>query len=123
MAIKPEKKLEVFPNPHPDVRYEITHHCLEFTSLCPLTGQPDFAEITITYIPDLKCVELKSLKGYLWSFRNEKGFFEDLSNKIAKDLINVLKPHFLKLEARFNIRGGIKTTIVINYQKEGKNGR
>lgn len=122
MAIKPSKILDTFPNPHPDVNYEITHHCLEFTSLCPLTGQPDFAEITITYVPDLKCVELKSLKGYLWSFRNEKGFFEDLSNKIAKDLIKVLKPRSLRFEARFNIRGGIRTTILINYNKEEKNG-
>lgn len=123
MAIKAEKKLEVFDNPHPDVKYEITHHCLEFTSLCPLTGQPDFAEITITYVPYLKCIELKSLKGYLWSYRNEKGFFEDLSNKIAKDLINALKPCSLKLEAKFNIRGGIKTTIVINYKREENYGQ
>lgn len=123
MAIKPSKKLVVFPNPHPDVKYEIIHKCFEFTSLCPLTGQPDFAEITLIYIPDLKCIELKSLKGYLWSYRNEKGFFEDLSNKIAKDLIKILKPYFLRLEANFNIRGGIKTTIVINYKKGDENVR
>lgn len=121
MAIKPSKKLVVFPNPHPDVKYEIIHKCLEFTSLCPLTGQPDFAEITLIYIPELKCIELKSLKGYLWSYRNEKGFFEDLSNKIAKDLIGILKPNFLRLEASFNIRGGIKTTIIINYKKGEEN--
>lgn len=121
MPIKPLKKLEIFPNPHPDVGYEIVHECLEFTSLCPLTGQPDFAEIIITYIPDLKCIELKSLKSYLWSFRNERGFFEDLSNRIAKDLIKVLEPNFFKLEAKFNIRGGIKTTITINYKKKEEN--
>lgn len=122
MPIKPERKLDFFENPHPDINYEIVHQCLEFTSLCPLTGQPDFAEITITYIPDLKCVELKSLKGYLWSYRNEKGFYEDLTNKIAKDLKNLLEPRFLRVEAKFNIRGGIRTTIKVEFRKEESHG-
>ncbi len=122
MATEPKKELKTFQNPHPDVNYEILHHCLEFTSLCPLTGQPDFGEFTIKYIPDLKCIELKSLKLYLWSFRNEKGFYEDLTNKIAKDLIEVLDPRSLEIVARFNIRGGIQTVITVKHFKGEKNG-
>ena len=115
MSTKPSKQLDTFPNPKPERDYNITFTCPEFTCVCPKTGQPDFADITIDYVPDKLCVELKSLKLYLWSFRDEGHFHEKVSNMIADDLINLLKPRSLTLQGDFNIRGGIHTTITVSY--------
>ena len=119
MPLTPAKTLEVFDNPHPDVEYQVEMECPEFTSLCPLTGQPDFATLRITYAPDGKCVELKSLKAYLWSYRNEGGFYEDLANRILKDLVAAVDPHFMEVHADFTVRGGIKTSVTSTHIKEG----
>jgi 7-cyano-7-deazaguanine reductase len=119
MPLTPRKDLEVFDNPHPDTEYQVEMECPEFTSLCPLTGQPDFAVLRITYVPARKCVELKSLKAYLWSYRNEGGFYEDLTNRILKDLVTALEPHFLEIHADFTVRGGIKTSVTATHIKEG----
>lgn len=119
MPAKPSKNLEVFPNPRPDRDYEIHFECPEFTCLCPRTGQPDFATLRITYIPDKLCVELKSLKLYLWSFRNEGAFHEAVTNKILDDLVRAVQPRFLSLEGDFYIRGGIHTVVKTSYQKKG----
>ena len=119
MPSQPSKILETFPNPEPSRDYDIHLSCPEFTCLCPKTGQPDFAVISIQYIPDTLCVELKSLKTYLWSFRNEGHFHEAVTNQILDDLVLALKPRFLKIEAKFNVRGGICTTVCVTYQQEG----
>jgi len=115
MTTKPSKELEVFPNPNPNRSYEIQLDCPEFTCLCPKTGQPDFARIEIRYIPDQLCVELKSFKLYLWSFRNEGAFHEAVSNQIADDLIAALQPRQLVLEGHFKVRGGIRTLVRVTY--------
>lgn len=115
MSSKPSKQLETFPNPKPERDYNITFSCPEFTCVCPKTGQPDFAELTIDYVPDKICVELKSLKLYLWSFRDEGCFHEAVCNKIADDLIALLSPRSLTLQGDFNVRGGIHTVVTINY--------
>jgi len=115
MPLKPSKSLDVLPNPNPDRDYGIHIECPEFTCLCPKTGQPDFAVIVIDYTPDELCVELKSLKQYLWSFREEGHFHEKVSNMILDDLVRALEPRRLRLEARFNVRGGIRTTVVVQY--------
>jgi 7-cyano-7-deazaguanine reductase len=107
--------LETFDNPHPQRDYTITSTCPEFTCVCPKTGQPDFATLVLEYVPDKKCVELKSLKLYLVSFRNEGHFHEDVTNRIANDLIEALKPRRLKLLGQFNTRGGIHTDIEVSY--------
>ena len=99
--------LETFPNQHPDNLYLITLQCNEFTSLCPVTGQPDWATFKIRYVPDKLCVESKSLKLYLFSFRNHGEFHEDLTNRIAKDLFKLMQPHYLQIYGNFNARGGI----------------
>lgn len=105
---KPDAKiLEVFPNRHPDTQYVVNLFCNEFTSLCPMTGQPDWGRFTIRYVPDKLCVESKSLKLYLFSFRNHGEFHEDVTNRIAKDLFNLIKPHYLQIYGDFNSRGGI----------------
>ena len=91
----------------------------EFTCLCPMTGQPDFATLVLDYIPDRLCVELKSLKLYVWSYRNEGAFHEAVTNQILDDLANALQPRYMKLEARFNVRGGIYTTVVAEHRKRG----
>jgi len=111
----PSKTLETFVNPSPERDYEIRFTCPEFTCLCPLTGQPDFATIRIRYVPDLRCVELKSLKLYLWSYRNEGAFHEAVSNRILDDLVAALAPRHLTLEGEFMVRGGIGTTIVVAF--------
>ena len=111
--------LECFPNPHPGREYEIEHVCPEFTSVCPITGQPDFATITIRYVPNERCIELKSLKLYLWSYRNEGAFHEALTNRILDDIVNVLSPRYVRLKAQFNVRGGIFTTVVAQHRKRG----
>src|SRR3989304_4738064 len=99
--------LETFPNPNTERNYIITHIAPEFTSLCPKTGQPDFAEITMEYIPDKLCVELKSLKFYLNSYRNDGIYFESVTNKILDDLVEVSSPRYMVIKAEFNVRGGI----------------
>ena len=112
-------ELEVFLNPHPDRDYTIEMECPEFTCLCPKTGQPDFAVVEIAYVPNRWCVELKSLKLYLWSYRNEGGFHEKVINQIADDLVAVLKPRRMQVVGDFNVRGGIRTTITVDYPQSG----
>ena len=112
MPTRPSKGLETFPNPNPDRDYEISFECPEFTCLCPRTGQPDFATIRIRYIPDKLCVELKSLKLYLWSFRDEGHFHEAVTNRILDDLVKAVRPRNLIVVGDFNVRGGIYTTVV-----------
>ena len=111
--------LEKFPNKHPDNDYMVTFNCPEFTSLCPKTGQPDFAEIRINYIPDQALVESKSLKLYLFSFRNHGDFHEDCVNIIMKDLVRLLEPKYLEVEGFFTPRGGISIYPFANYGKAG----
>jgi 7-cyano-7-deazaguanine reductase len=117
MATKPSRKLETFPNPNPERDYEISFEAPEFTCLCPMTGQPDFATIHIRYVPDQKCVELKSLKLYLWSFRDEGTFHEAVTNRIADDLIRAIDPRFISVEGDFYVRGGIKTKVKVEHRK------
>ena len=119
MTTKPSKKLEVFPNPHPERDYDIRFECPEFTCLCPKTGQPDFATIRIRYTPDKLCVELKSLKLYLWSFRNEGAFHEKVTNQILDDLVKVTRPRLMEVEGDFFVRGGIHTVIKVCHQAKG----
>ncbi len=121
MTTKPSKQLDSFPNPAADRDYEIAFDCPEFTCLCPLTGQPDFARFTIRYIPDQLCVELKSLKLYLWSYRNEGAFHEAITNKILDDIVKVTKPRKAVVEGDWYIRGGIATKVTVTY--EGKKPR
>jgi 7-cyano-7-deazaguanine reductase len=113
MTTKPSKELETFSNPHPDRDYTIRIRIPEFTCLCPKTGQPDFATLTLEYVPDLLCVELKSLKLYIWSFRDEGAFHEDVTNRILNDLVDACEPRFMRLRAEFNVRGGIYTDVVV----------
>lgn len=115
MSTRPTRELETFPNPNPNRDYEIRFDCPEFTCLCPRTGQPDFATIRIAYVPDDKCVELKSLKLYLWSFREEGAFHEAVTNRIADDLIALLGPRRLRVEGDFLVRGGIHTVVEVQY--------
>jgi 7-cyano-7-deazaguanine reductase len=107
----PSKDLETFPNPRPGRRYEIRFECPEFTCLCPKTGQPDFATIRIRYSPADRCVELKSLKLYLWSFRDEGAFHEDVTNRILDDLVAAVDPLCMVVEGDFMVRGGIHTVV------------
>jgi 7-cyano-7-deazaguanine reductase len=111
--------LETFPNPQPGRDYTIRMRIPEFTCLCPKTGQPDFATLHLEYVPDRKCVELKSLKLYVWSFRNEGAFHEAVTNRILDDLVRLMRPRFLRLTADFNVRGGIFTTVVAEHRKPG----
>lgn len=113
----PTKELETFANPNPERDYHIRIDSPEFTCLCPKTGQPDFAEIKLDYVPDLLCVELKSLKLYYWSFRDEGHFHEQVTNMIADKLITLLEPRYLKVQAVFNVRGGVYTTIEVEHTK------
>lgn len=113
MSDKPE--LELFDNPKPDRDYTITIHCPEFTSVCPRTGQPDFGEITIEYSPDKSCIELKSLKFYMQSYRDKGIFYEAVTNEILDDLSAACKPRWMKITSKFTPRGGITTDIVAQY--------
>lgn len=115
MPLTASKQLETFANPNPERDYTIQIDCPEFTCLCPKTGQPDFAVITLNYTPDALCVELKSLKQYYWSFRDEGHFHEKVSNMIADDIIAAIAPRWLRLEAKFNVRGGIYTSVVVEH--------
>jgi len=114
---KPTKKLETFPNRHPERDYVVTLKTEEFTCVCPATGQPDFAKLTIQYIPDKNIVESKSLKLYLWSYRDEGVFHEHVTNVILDDLVSVLKPRWCKVTAEFAVRGGISITVEAEYKK------
>ncbi|HPW46024.1 MAG TPA: preQ(1) synthase [bacterium] len=118
MTTKPSSELATFPNPNPERNYEIFMDCPEFTCLCPVTSQPDFARIKIRYIPDDLCVELKSLKLYLWSYRNEGAFHEAVTNKIANDIVKTISPRWLEITGEFNVRGGITTSVVVTHGKK-----
>ena len=111
----PRKTLETFPNPSPKRDYEIRFECPEFTCVCPMTGQPDFATIRITYVPNELCVELKSLKLYLWSFRDEGAFHEAVTNRILDDLVSALEPRRCEVTGDFFVRGGIHTVVVARH--------
>src|SRR3954463_1319228 len=116
MPSKPSKALETFANPAPERDYRIHMEIPEFTCLCPKTGQPDFATLVLDYIPERTCVELKSLKLYIWSFRDEGAFHEAVTNRIADDLVAAMAPRYLRLTARFFVRGGITTTVVAEHR-------
>ena len=120
MKIKPLHSLETFKNSHPNRDYQIEMECPEFTCLCPKTGQPDFADLEINYVPDKMCIELKSLKLYLWSFRNEGAFHEKVINNILDDLVKVSSPRWMEVVGVFNVRGGIRTTVSANYETSKK---
>lgn len=117
MADRLRDLLETFDNSFPNRDYTIEIICPEFTSVCPKTGQPDFGTLTITYTPDRKCVELKSLKMYLQGFRNEGIFYENVTNRILDDLVAVLAPRTIKLVAAFSPRGGISTNVIVRHEK------
>ena len=117
MATKPSKKLEVFANPHPDRDYTIEMECPEFTSICPVTGQPDFGTIRIRYVPDQQCIELKSLKLYLWSYRQEGAFHEAVTNNILDDLVAACAPRQMTVVGDFNVRGGITTVVTAEFAR------
>jgi 7-cyano-7-deazaguanine reductase len=115
MSTQPQTILETFENPRPGREYEIRFECPEFTCVCPLTGQPDFAHITIEYVPDATCVELKSLKLYLWRFRGEGHFHEAVTNQILDDLVAAVAPKRMLVTGSFNVRGGISTEVAASY--------
>lgn len=119
MATTPSRKLDTFANPEPDRDYTISMKLPEFTCLCPMTGQPDFATLHLQYVPDRLCLELKSLKLYTWSFRDEGAFHEAVTNRILSDLVEAISPRYMKLTADFNVRGGIYTTVTAEHRKKG----
>ena len=119
MPSQPTTELETFPNPAPERDYTIRMQIPEFTCLCPKTGQPDFATLELEYVADRACVELKSLKLYIWSFRDRGTFHEAVTNEIGDHIANAIQPRFLRLTARFNVRGGIYTTVVVERRKTG----
>jgi 7-cyano-7-deazaguanine reductase len=118
MPTQPSRELETFDNPRPERDYTIRMRIPEFTCLCPKTGQPDFATLYLDYVPDRHCVELKSLKQYVWSFRDEGAFHEAVTNRILDDLVRVTAPRFMRLTAEFNVRGGIYTHVVAEHRAE-----
>ncbi len=119
MSQPSRETLETFDNPHPDRDYLIETICPEFTSLCPKTGQPDFGMLTITYVPDKLCFELKSLKLYLQDYRNHGAFYEDVTNLILNDLVAVTQPKKMKIHAAFTPRGGIRTNVIVEHPEPG----
>ena len=119
MPSQPTTSLETFANPAPERDYTIRMRIPEFTCLCPKTGQPDFATLALEYVPDHTCVELKSLKLYIWSFRDRGAFHEAVTNEIATHLARTVEPRFLRLTAEFNVRGGIYTTVVAEHRQPG----
>src|SRR5262245_12854633 len=119
MATRPSKQLETFANPRPGRAYALHFECPEFTCLCPMTGQPDFATITIEYVPDALCVELKSLKLYLWSYRDEGAFHEAVTNQICDDLVAALAPRRITVVGSFQVRGGISTRVTVTHARPG----
>jgi 7-cyano-7-deazaguanine reductase len=116
---EPTSQLEVFDNPVPERDYTIRMSIPEFTCLCPKTGQPDFATLELEYVPHLRCVELKSLKLYIWSFRNRGAFHEAVTNEILQVLVAATAPRFMRILAKFNVRGGIYTTVVAEHRTPG----
>ncbi|EGJ10337.1 preQ(1) synthase [Rubrivivax benzoatilyticus] len=116
---QPSKELQVFPNPAPERDYVIRFDVPEFTCLCPLTGQPDFAHFTIEIVPDQLCVELKSLKLYFWSYRNEGAFHEKVTNTILEDLVKAIQPRFLRIHGNWFVRGGIGTHVTVEHRAKG----
>ncbi len=121
MSTQPSKELETFDNPMPERDFTIRITVPEFTCLCPKTGQPDFATFKIEYVADQKCVELKSLKMYMWSFREEGAFHEKVTNDILSDLVKACNPRFMRLTGEFNVRGGIYTTVIAEHRADGWN--
>jgi 7-cyano-7-deazaguanine reductase len=119
MPSSPSESLETFVNPSPDRDYTIRMSIPEFTCLCPKTGQPDFATLDLEYVPDRLCVELKSLKLYIWSFRDRGAFHEAVTNEIVDQLAGATQPRFMRLTAKFNVRGGIYTTVVVERRQDG----
>ncbi len=115
ISTRPSTRMETFANPKKGRDYEIELEYPEFTCLCPMTGQPDFATIRVTYIPHELCIELKSLRNYLWSFRSKGVFHEAVTNRIADDLIRALEPRWLEVEGEFRVRGGLKTTVRVSH--------
>jgi 7-cyano-7-deazaguanine reductase len=123
MTPNPNRRLSTFPNPEPGRDYLIRMEIPEFTCLCPLTGQPDFAVLHLAYVPDQLCLELKALKLYVWSYRDEGAFHEAVTNRILNDLVAACQPRYLRIEARFHIRGGIRTAVVAEHRKAGWAGQ
>jgi 7-cyano-7-deazaguanine reductase len=119
MPAKPSHALKTFPNPAPQRDFLIHMEIPEFTCLCPMTGQPDFATLHLDYVAERKCVELKSLKLYIWSYRNQGAYHEAVTNRILDDLVKLLAPRFMRLTAKFYVRGGIFTTVVAEHRKRG----
>lgn len=115
----PQTQVQTFDNPHPERDFQVHIQIPEFTCLCPLTGQPDFACLYLDYVPDQRCVELKSLKLYMWSFRNEGAFHEAVTNRILDDLVAALAPRFVRLTAKWYVRGGIFTNVVVEHRQAG----
>jgi 7-cyano-7-deazaguanine reductase len=120
---KPSRQLQTFPNPNPGRDYEISFDCPEFTCVCPMTGQPDFATIRIRYVPDRLCVELKSLKLYLWSYREEGAFHEAVTNRILDDLVAAVRPRRMTVVGDFTVRGGIHTMVTATHEGRRRRGR
>jgi len=120
MASRPtDKALQTFSNPSPGRDFRIHVEIPEFTCLCPITGQPDFAVLELDYVPDRRCVELKSLKLYVWSYRDQGAFHEAVTNRMLEDLVRAARPRYMRLTARFNVRGGLFTTVVAEHRKRG----
>jgi 7-cyano-7-deazaguanine reductase len=117
MPSKPSKRLETFPNPHPNNDYTITFASNEFTTLCPMTGQPDFAQLTVEYAPDEICLESKSIKLFLWSFRDEGHFHEEVTNMILNAMVDACQPEWMTVIGHYNVRGGIDFVIKAHYKK------
>lgn len=116
---RPGAVLDTFPNPAPERDYAIRMEIPEFTCLCPVTGQPDFARLLVEFVPDALCIELKSLKLYIWSFRDRGAFHESVTNEILGHLAAAIQPRFMRVTARFNVRGGIDTTVIAEHRQEG----
>ena len=115
MPSRPSRQLVTFPNPSPRRAYVVRHVCPEYTALCPVTGQPDFGTIEVVYAPARRCIELKSLKLYLWAFRDQGHFFEEVTNRILDDLVRACRPRWMTVIGRFNVRGGIGTTVIARH--------
>ena len=123
MPLRPSKSIESFPNPHPNNDYTIRFESREFTTLCPMTGQPDFAQITVEYKPGPRCLESKSIKQYLWSFRDEGHFHEAVTNQILDELVGATKPRYMRVEGDFFVRGGISTRVTVTHDKAKRKKR
>lgn len=119
MPSSPSRSLDTFDNPTPGRDYTIRMRMPEFTCLCPMTGQPDFATLHLEYVPEAKCVELKALKTYIWSYRDEGAFHEAVSNRILDDLVDAISPRFMRLTAEFWMRGGIDTSVIVEHRADG----